>query len=118
MPDSDSLIESIKNKSEELEGTKGSSNLLEDLELANLQIEELKECVRNLKQEVANSKSRFDDVSNVNQRLRENLKKKRKEVSELTEQLSVQSFEFIGTSKDLETTKQELQESQKKVDTG
>lgn len=108
LPDSDSLLESINIKSKELEGVNNSSNLMEDLENANSQIEGLKENIRNLKQEVINNESRFNEVSDVNQRLRESLKKKRKEVSDLNEQLSAKSFEYIGTSKTLENTESSL----------
>lgn len=116
LPDSDSLLESINIKSNELEGVNNSSNLMDDLELANSQIDELKESIRNLKQEVANSKSRFNEVSDINRKLRESLRSKRKEVSELNEQLSTQSFDSIGTSKTLEGVQQDLEESKKKVE--
>lgn len=59
MPELDSIIESINIKSKELEGTTGSSNLMEDLENLTRQYDELKQENVKLKESVNTFKDRL-----------------------------------------------------------
>ena len=57
-PEVGSLIESIDNKSKELEGTNSSSTLMEDLERSNQKVITLEEENKKLKRDLINSESR------------------------------------------------------------
>lgn len=62
LPESDSLLESIDIKSKELNRTTGS-NLLEDLETANVTILELNQEIRSLKEQVTTSRTRVGQLT-------------------------------------------------------
>lgn len=57
LPDSDSLIESVNNKSKELIGSTRSGQLVEDLENAMSKINDLEGQIKSLKEELVTSKS-------------------------------------------------------------
>ena len=115
LPDSDSLIESINNKSKELEGTNSSSNLLEDLERANSQINTLQEENRRLKEEVTNSKSKFNKVFESRRVLRTEMKSQQDEATKLKEDYNGQVFELASTTKKLEESQSNLRVAGRKI---
>lgn len=115
LPDSDSLLESINNKSKELEGTNSSSNLLEDLERANSQINTLQEENRRLKEEVTNSKSKFNKVFESRRVLRTEMKSQQDEATKLKEDYNGQVFELASTTKKLEESQSNLRVAGRKI---
>lgn len=115
LPDSDSLLESINNKSKELEGVNNSSNLLGDLENANSQINTLQEEVRGLRLEVTNSKSKFTKVFESRKALRKEMKSLQEEADKLREDYNSQVFELASTTKKLEESKSDLRVANRKI---
>ena len=115
LPDSDSLLESINNKSKELEGVNDSSNLMEDLENANSQINTLQEEVRSLKLEVTNSKSKFNKVFESRKALRTEVRSMQEEADKLREDYNGQVFELASTTKRLEESQTSLRVANRKI---
>lgn len=116
LPDSDSLIESVNNKSQELtEGTTGSSNLLEDLEKATRQIGEQSEEIRRLKEELTTCKSKVSRLIKSRQKVLEDLSRQNRRIKDLTSEQSCSAFEFADSSKKVESLQSRLNESSKTI---
>lgn len=123
LPDSDSLIESVNNKSQELtEGTTSSSNLLEDLEKAIKHSEDLEKENKELSESVATCKGRLKKVIKSraqlireNDSLKESLKQVREDYTKSFEDqsASVKSQESLNES--LEETRCEVRRLQEKL---
>ena len=111
LPDSDSLLESVENKSKELEGTTGSSTLLEDLEESTSQIQILTEENKRLKQEVTNCKSRIRRFVQSRVKMSESLRSKDSEFENLNRDYNVASFRLGHTSRKVESLKSQLNEA-------
>ena len=116
LPDTDSLLESVNIKTQELtKGTTGSSdNLLEDLEKANLLIDELKNDSRKLKEELTTCKSRLNQQMRSRQRVMSESVSKKK-FSKLQEQYNCSVFNLTKSSKEIESLKESLEKSRETV---
>lgn len=111
LPDSDSLLESVENKSKELEGTNSSSNLLEDLEKSTVRISQLEEEVKKLKQEVTNCKSRTKRFVESRVKLSKELSRQSEEYDSLEESYKSVVFELGSVNRKVEDLTTSLQES-------
>lgn len=111
LPDVDSLLESIDNKSKELEGTNCSSNLMEDLEESTRQIQSLTEENSNLKKEVANCKSRIERFVKSRCKMIESESSQNQKLEALNEDYKDVVFKFTAESKKVESLTSKLDNS-------
>lgn len=111
LPEIDSLLESIENKSKELEGTNSSSNLLEDLEKSTVRISQLEEEIKKLKQEVTNCKSRTKRFVESRVKLSKELSRQSEEYDSLEESYKSVVFELGSVNRKVEDLTTSLQES-------
>lgn len=86
LPESGSILESVKNKSQELSnGTTSSSVIIEDLEKSNETIQELKREIESLKLDVTTSKSKYMSQIKSRQKLVNESKKLKDDIAYLQE---------------------------------
>lgn len=105
LPDADSLLESVKNKSQELSnGTTSSSALIEDLEKSNDTIQKLKEEIERLKLDVTTSKSKYKKQVQSRQKLVRESKRLREELTSLQERYNSLSFKSASKLKKMESS--------------
>lgn len=102
LPDSDSLLESVNIKSQELEGITNSSNLSSDLEEAIRQNQELKKEIKRLKEEVATANSSDSQGNTESSEEVVDTDNSESELNEITEKYSDLVFESTSNSKKLE----------------
>lgn len=115
LPDADSLLESVDNKSQELlNGTTSSSALVEDLELANNEILRLKEEISRLTSEVTTCKSRYSGQIKSRQKLVGESVRQKKEIKDLNEKYSASVFESLELSRKVENLENSLSSSDEK----
>lgn len=115
LPDADSLLESVNNKSQKLQsGTTGSSALVEDLELANNEILRLKEEISRLTSEVTTCKSRYSGQIKSRQKLVGESVRQKKEIKDLNEKYSASVFESLELSRKVENLENSLSSSDEK----
>jgi len=134
MPEVDSLLESINNKSKELEGTTSSSNLVEDLEVMTKKVDELtaenrslKSSVTTSKEELANkdndlkklmteSESRqksFDNLNGKYERLMKKMNLRGDEINKLTEENSLLNSQVGDLKESLSSLRTSVREGKK-----
>ena len=102
LPDSDSLLESVNIKSQELDGITNSSNLSSDLEEAIRQNQELKKEIKRLKEEVATANSSDNQGNTESSEEVVDTDNSENELNEITEKYSDLVFESTSNSKKLE----------------
>lgn len=114
LPDADSLLESVKNKSQELkEGTTSSSNtLLEDLEKSNDQITKLKEESKSLKESFATCKTRLASASKTQIKLNEEVGRLKHSIKTLESKYSNTAFQVAIERKSSDKLNESLKASQ------
>lgn len=116
MPDADSLLESVDNKSNELtKGSTGSESLMEDLEKANDEIQKLNEEVEKLKGEVTTCKSRYKKQLVLRQKTVEELSAKKKSLKDLTAEHNSSVFKSTSLSNEVDDLSKRLSESKKTI---
>lgn len=108
LPDLDSILESIDNKSKELEGTTDSSNLLEDLESANREIDRLKNENKELRSDVATAKSLREELVNSKKQMIRNHSQLKRSYEEQLEESKCSVFESASLRRDVQNLKTEL----------
>lgn len=112
MPDADSLLESVNNKSKELSsGSTGSSALMEDLEKSTSEVSRLNEEVNNLKGEITTCKSRYSKQIKLRQKLIDESVDQKKNLEDLKKKYSALVFESTSSSSQIENLKEELSKS-------
>ena len=118
LPDSDSLLESVNNKSQELtEGTTGSSsNLLEDLEKANGQINSLEREVASLREELTTRKSQIARMLRSRQKLVKESKSIRRELESANSERSCAVMESSSTSRRVESLVSQVSSSKRIIE--
>ena len=115
LPDVDSLLESINNKSKELEGSNNSSALIEDLERSTALSNTLTEENKELKQEVADCKSRIKRFVESHLKQSSENSKLQEELDKLTGDYNDIVFKLNQSNKRLESMKSRLNETSGKV---
>lgn len=115
LPDSDSLLESVNNKTQEIEGTTGSSNLLEDLERATSQINSQSEEINKLKEELTTCKSRIGKLMKSRQRLVSQIAQRDEKIKEISSEYSCSVFESSDNSRKVESLQARLSESEETI---
>ena len=118
LPDTDSILESVSNKSQELsKGTTSSSgNLLEDLEKANDTINNLKKENRLLKSELTTSKSRISKHIASRQRLVKESKSLQAEYDELIGKYNDLSYKSSDMSRSISLLEESLNDSRETIE--
>lgn len=102
LPDSDSLLESVDHKSQELSsGTTSSTTLIEDLEKATSQIQELTEEVSRLKSDLATCKSKYYRQIGSRQKIVQESVTQRGKVKDLNAKYKALVFESASSSQEL-----------------
>lgn len=114
LPDADSLMESVNDKSQELSnGATGSSTLIEDLERAQDEIERLKTENKKLRSDVVTYKSKFNSQFRSRQK---SVVESRKQISELRKKFSSHVRMGVNISDKLEMTESSLRRSRSEVE--
>lgn len=105
LPDADSLLESVKNKSQELSnGTTSSSELIEDLEKSNDIIQKLKEEIEQLKMDITTSKSKYKKQLQSRQKLVRESREVEKDFALLQEKYNSLAFKSASKLKKVESS--------------
>lgn len=116
LPDSDSLIESVNNKSQELsEGTTSSSNLLEDLETVTKQNGQLEDENKKLREELTTCKSRIGKLVKSRQRMIDQIASQKSQLEGLQSEYSSAVFESSSNEQQVKSLQTALQESNRSV---
>lgn len=112
LPDADSLLESVNNKSKELSsGSTGSSALMEDLEKSTGEVQRLNEEVGRLKGEITTCKSRYSKQIRLRQKLIDESVAQRKKLEDLNKKYSALVFESTSSSNRVKNLEEELSKS-------
>lgn len=116
LPESDSLLESVNNKSQELKkGTTSSSALIEDLEQANSAIQKLSEEVSQLKGQLITYKSKYVKQISSRQKLVKESHSQKREFSDLNKEYSSLVFESNNLSRKFKNSEVALSKSKSEV---
>lgn len=116
LPESDSLLESVNNKSQELKkGTTSSSTLIEDLEQANGTIQELNEEISKLKGQLITYKSKYTKQISSRQKLVKESSSQKREFSDLNKEYNSLVFESNDLSQKFRNSELALSESKVEV---
>lgn len=116
LPDSDSLLESVNNKSQEIEGTTGSSNLLEDLEKASGQISNLTSEINKLKEELTTCKSRMSKLMKSKIKVVDDLRQSNRKLKDLNQKYSCSVFDLSESAKRSEGLESQIKGCKSKID--
>lgn len=115
LPDSDSLLESVNNKSQEIEGTTGSSNLLEDLEKASGQISNLTSEINKLKEELTTCKSRNSKLMKSKIKVVDDLRQASRKLKDLNQKYSCSVFDLSESAKRSEGLESQVKDCELKI---
>lgn len=116
LPESDSLIESIKIKSSQLEGVTYSSDLIEDLEKLSNQVLILKEENKSLKEDIVTYKSRLEKSVKSSKRIKEDYNKTIRESQDRKSDLDKVSKNLGRIRIQYKSIQENLKKSQSKVE--
>lgn len=109
LPDSDSLLESVKNKSQELtNGATGSSAMIEDLEKLSDEVSRLNDELVRSQSDAATSRSKYEKLLRSRQKLSGKIRRQEELISQLQSDYSSLVFESSSLSKQLESLESSL----------
>lgn len=117
LPDSDSILESVNHKTEELSGSTGSSSVMKDLEESLEEVQRLSEELSAIKSDLTTCQSKYSKQIKSRQKIVAESLRVSQELKDLRGKYSSLVFESGSSHHEIEDLKNQLAESRKQSKT-